>query len=320
MSLTKLKDGLLSLDPRKSKTVRVPPLKEKGSWVGAPSVIFDDSQEKFFLYYRLRNPRNKPMKSINYHRGYEARIAESDDGVIFNDIWALSKQEYNALSFERACLRKVNDKFHLYLSYNDINDETWKIDLLKASDPSNFDYNQKKTVLTPKNKGKLVDHVKDPYLIKYDGQWIMFVNYHDQSVSKVSETGVAISENGNEFSWSKKDLFPQERNGWDKEIARFTTLIKTEKKGKALMFYDCGSLMSEMVREEKTALGILDLADLKVKRLKDKRLPLESPHSSASLRYVDSFKRKGIVRLYYEFATRFATHELRTQEFHIKDY
>lgn len=308
-----LKEQILTLDPQVGSTIRTPPLKKKRSWVGAPSIIYDEEKEIYLLYYRMRNPRIEPLRKINYHRGYEARIAESKDGLTFTDIWAVSKQEYDARSFERACLRKVGETYRLYLSYDDAGAKNWRIDLLESLDPSNFNIQERKTILTPRNKGLTVDHVKDPYLVQYEGKWVMFVNYHDKDVSQVSETGVAVSNDGVNFEW-KGDLFPQDRDGWDKGIARLTTLIRCNNNDKAILLYDCGTSMKEMVCEEKTGVAILKLSDLTVKRIEDERLPLASPYTSGSLRYFDAIRRGKKIKFFFEYATKFGTHELRMEE------
>ncbi|NIQ07929.1 MAG: hypothetical protein GWO20_20090 [Candidatus Korarchaeota archaeon] len=307
-----LRKRILTLDPQEGRTIRTPPLTEEGSWVGAPSILYDEEPGKYLLSYRLRNPRTEPFRKINYHRGYEARIAESTDGRTFTDIWAVSKQEYGARSFERACLRKVGGTYRLYLSYDDPKAKQWRIDLLESEDPSEFNTQERKTILTPRNKGPAVGHVKDPYLIQHDGMWLMFVNYHDEDISHVSETGVAVSEDGVTFEW-KGDLFPNDREGWDKGIARLTTLLRVTTET-ALMLYDCGTSMKEMVCEEKTGVGMLNLSNLTVTRIEDVSLPLTSPYSSGSLRYFDALRRGREITLFFEFATKFKTHELRVQE------
>lgn len=306
-------EQLLNLDPQAGRTIRTPPLKKERSWVGAPSILYEEDEGTYLLYYRLRNPRIAPLRKINYHRGYEARIAKSNDGFTFTDIWAVTKQEYGARSFERACLRKVGETYRLYLSYDDAEAKNWRIDLIESVDPSNFNIQDRKTILTPHNKGPAVDHVKDPYLMQYEDKWLMFVNYHDKDVSHVSETGVAVSKDGINFEW-KGDLFPQAREGWDKGIARLTTLIRCKKKEKAIILYDCGTSMKEMVCEEKTGVATLTLSDLTVTRIEDERLPLASPYTSGSLRYFDAIQRGKGTQFFFEYATKFGTHELRMEE------
>jgi len=38
-----------------------PPGRGRGFWAGAPSVIYDPEEKKFYLYYRLRKPVGEGM-------------------------------------------------------------------------------------------------------------------------------------------------------------------------------------------------------------------------------------------------------------------
>ncbi len=75
-SATRWFGALPLFDPRKGITVLEPPGAGKGWWVGAPSAIYEAQARKFYLYYRVRKPRE-------FGRGGECRIASSDDGVRF---------------------------------------------------------------------------------------------------------------------------------------------------------------------------------------------------------------------------------------------
>ena len=95
--------GTLSLfDPAKGTTVLDPPGAGKGWWVGAPSAIHDPEARKFYLYYRVRKPRE-------FGRGGECRIAASDDGLKFTTIWTATKEQFNSPSIERSALVKCLD-------------------------------------------------------------------------------------------------------------------------------------------------------------------------------------------------------------------
>src|SRR5690242_1036184 len=86
-----------SFDPEDGIRVRAPLGSGPGWWAGAPCATFDAASNTFFLVYRLRQPRE-------LGRGVECRIAASDNGVAFSDIWALPKTNISALSIERTCL------------------------------------------------------------------------------------------------------------------------------------------------------------------------------------------------------------------------
>src|SRR5690554_4636635 len=84
-------------DPQHGQTLFEPPGEGPGHWVGAPSAAYDPERRKFYLYRRIR--RSRPI------RGGECRIAESDDGVRFTDIWSMTKEELeDSPSVERSAL------------------------------------------------------------------------------------------------------------------------------------------------------------------------------------------------------------------------
>ena len=80
-------------DPAEGTTVIEPLSSGFGWWAGAPSVLYDDDVEKFYLYYRLRKPRE-------LGRGTNCFIAESNNGIQFTTIWEASKEDLNDESHE----------------------------------------------------------------------------------------------------------------------------------------------------------------------------------------------------------------------------
>jgi hypothetical protein len=97
-------------DPREGRTVIEPTGAGSGYWAGAPSVCYDESAGRFYLYYRLREPR--PV------RGKECRIATSEDGVSFRTIWSATQHDIGTTSMERSCICQTEaGLWRLYLSY-----------------------------------------------------------------------------------------------------------------------------------------------------------------------------------------------------------
>lgn len=81
-------------------------------------------------------------------RGGHCYIAESTDGVSFTNIWHLTKEQLNSPSIEKASLVLMpSGLFHLYLSYVDPSDNRWRIDLLVAASPKEFDVTKRQSVL-----------------------------------------------------------------------------------------------------------------------------------------------------------------------------
>ena len=83
----------LLFDPSEGETIIEPLGTGDGYWAGAPSVIYDQETERFYLYYRLRKPR--PV------RGGLCRIDQSSDGVHFETIWEATKEDFDSPSIER---------------------------------------------------------------------------------------------------------------------------------------------------------------------------------------------------------------------------
>ena len=76
-------------DPHDTVTVREPLGQGPGWWAGAPSVLWDEQERCFYLYYRYRKPRE-------LGRGVECRLARSEDGVNFEDIWQVEKGQIDS--------------------------------------------------------------------------------------------------------------------------------------------------------------------------------------------------------------------------------
>src|SRR5262245_56067248 len=119
-------------DPAEGLLVRAPLGDGPGWWAGAPCATYDPVANAFYLVYRMRLPRE-------LGRGHECRIAASDDGVTFTDIWALPKSSVDALSLERASLlRDLDGRWRLYIGYVSPEDRRWRIGLLEADEPDRF--------------------------------------------------------------------------------------------------------------------------------------------------------------------------------------
>src|SRR5690625_909406 len=94
--------------PEQGETILEPTGTSTGFWVGAPTIMFDDKDDTFYLYYRVRQPRGHGEDE----RGFEVRIASSKDGVNFQDEWTLHKKELHSSSIERSALVKVSDQLY----------------------------------------------------------------------------------------------------------------------------------------------------------------------------------------------------------------
>lgn len=276
-------------------------------------------------------------------RGVECRIAASDNGVTFKDIWALPKTSLAALSLERSSLlRGLDGRWRLYLSYVSEEDQKWRISLLEADEPDGFDLHNLQVVMTPDAIG--AEGVKDPNVILIGRMYYMLVSYatrvSDLPVAAqqnrhatgdiyntgltLSRTGAAVSGDGRHFQWLG-DVSPVSNPlltggysietpgvavapAWDGYCRRIGAVLPLDTGG-YLAFYDGSASVSENY-EERT--GLAHSFDLRTfYSLSPVGPALVSPHASGSLRYVDALPVGHELFYYYEVATPDGSHELR---------
>src|SRR5258708_38379283 len=87
--------------PARSVVADAPPGPGPGTWAGAPSAARGDGEE-IYLAYRLRRPGGQG-------RGYAAVGARSTDGVRFEALLTLAREELAAASLERAARARTPD-------------------------------------------------------------------------------------------------------------------------------------------------------------------------------------------------------------------
>jgi hypothetical protein len=307
-----------AFDPEMGQVVLEPAAPGQGHWVGCPSVFYDAERESYLLTYRRRRPRG-----LGEERGYACFIAESKDGLSFEEIWSVKKSQLNSSSMERFCIQKSPEgTYLLYISYVDPSDNRWRIDVIEADRPDNFDVTQRQEVFTA--AGTQTEAVKDPHVIKVGPVYYMLVSYAkklDLTASQSAQahstgdiyttgmtqapTALAQSLDGIHFNWLG-EILPV-GSGWDRYQSRLNSLVKLG--DLFLGFYD-GSASEKENYEERCGLAVsFDLKNW------DKLTPEQpwvvSPYSSGSLRYVEALKVGQELWLYYEYARQDAAHELR---------
>jgi len=315
------------LDPAQSTVVFSPLGTGPGWWVGAPSATFDSLTNRFYLVYRHRRPRE-------LGRGIECRIASSDDGVTFVDIWRLPKAALDALSVERCSLHRApNGRWLLYLSYVDASDLRWRISVIEAAEPDRFDVAAMRTLFRAEDLG--CDGVKDPNVFQFGPMIYMLVSYagHDGALPDdahatadvyntglvKSRTGAAVSGDGVHFLWLG-DVSPASKflpsaasasesaSSWDAYCRRISTILPLGSGG-YLALYDGSASVAENY-EEKTGLAVT--FDLRTYYSLSPEAPiLESDAGSGSLRYADVLSVGHELFYYYESAREDGSHDLR---------
>ena len=136
-------------DPASGTVIGRPLGQGAGYWAGAPGVRYDAQLDRFHVVYRLRRPRG-----VEPDRGAEIRIAASQDGIAFEDIWSGAKKQLDTTSIERCALaRRPDGAWRLYVSYVDPADGRWQISLVEAQQPDQFDLASARPVLTAADIG-----------------------------------------------------------------------------------------------------------------------------------------------------------------------
>lgn len=313
---TKHYGALLTFDPALGETIISPSHEGAGHWAGAPSVLYDAETARFYLYYRVRQPR--PV------RGGLCYIAESQDGLSFRVIWAARKEDFDSPSVERFALtRALDGKWLLYPSYVDPQSNRWRIDVIEADGPGAFDPAQRQPLLRSEDLG--VQGVKDPWVMIVDGLYYMLVSYAvtlEQPEAErerlhasgdiyntgltLSSSGLATGGDGRHYQWQGDILSPR-AGAWDAYAARLGCLVPTAHGW--LGFYDGGASVEENYEER---AGLAHSWDLRAfHRLSLAGPSLTSPHGSGSLRYLDAVVFDDEIWFYYEYCRPDGSHELR---------
>ncbi len=300
--------------PDDGVTVRAPLGSGPGWWAGAPSALYDDQSGRFYLYYRVRKPRE-------LGRGVGCRVAAGDDGIVFDDIWQMGKEDLDSPSVEKSCIFKATDgSWRLYISYVDPATNMWRIDCMVADAPDEFDPSARRKVLAPEELG--LEGVKDPMVYRIGPMYYMIASYAPAATSGASDedkhgtadvyntgivkshTGLATSDSGLNWHWQGDIMSPPEE-GWDSYCTRIGSILY--RPPVFIGFYD-GSASVEENYEEKAGLAIS--YDLRQWETVTRSSPfVTSPHGC--IRYVEALPVGDAIYYYYEWTREDGSHELR---------
>lgn len=291
----------LSLLPRPgASTVAIaPPGAGDGYWSGASSAAADG--DDIFLAYRLRRP-------VGTGRGYAVVIAHSRDGVAFQPVTTVTREQFHSESLERPRLvRSPAGRWRLYVSCATPGTKHWRVELLEADHPSNFDTAESLVVLP----GDTKTAVKDPVIRHHDGRWQLWASCHplaDPDEADQMVTDYATSEDGLEWTWHGTALAG--RGGqWDSRGTRVTAVWDVG--GAVVAFYDGRASAAENY-EERT--GIAAGPDPAALSAIGTAPAAQSPYGRHGLRYMDILPLpSGRYRIYYEMSRPDGAHEIRTE-------
>lgn len=303
-------------DPSQGRTVVEPLGEGPGWWAGGCSAMYDPESASFYIYYRLRKPRE-------LGRGVDCRIAVSEDGVSFTDIWNATKEDINTQSMEKACLYKADENlWRLYMSFVG-EDGRWRIEMTEAGAPDEFDVSRRVRILDADDCG--AEGVKDPNIYNIGGLLHMIVSYAPRACGLVddqqmhatgdiyntgivkSHSGLAVSGNGIDWVWKGDIMCPPEA-GWDQYCTRLNSVLYCAPV--YIGFYDGSASVAENY-EEKAGLAVShDL--MHWDRITVGGPFVESPYASHTIRYIDVVPTDTHLHYFYEWTRPDGSHELRT--------
>jgi hypothetical protein len=284
--------------PDHSEVAVPPPGTDPGTWAGAPSAVHSNGY--IYLAYRLRKP-------IGAGRGYAVEVARSADGISFETILTVPKEDLDTESLERPALVLTPDgTWRLYLSCATTGTKHWRVELLEADGPASFDPRNRQVVLP----GDEHVAVKDPVIVHYDGLWHLWASVHplgDPAHTDRMTTEYATSPDGVEWTWRGTALAPRPGE-WDARGVRVAAVKLGP--GSVTAWYD-GRATAVQNYEERTgvatgskpdALTAVDSAGV------------AGSDSDRGLRYLDIVEvGDGHERWYYEYTRADGAHELRTE-------
>jgi len=285
--------------PEESEVVVAPPGDGPGYWAGGPSAVL--GEDAIYLAYRMRRP-------VGAGRGYAVRVARSADGVRFDTILTIAREQFAADSLERPALVRGGDgTWRLYLSCATPGSKHWRVELLQAAHPAGFDPRER-TVVLP---GDTKTGVKDPVIRESGGRWELWASCHplaDPGAADQMVTQYATSADGLDWTWHGTALAGRP-GAWDCRGTRVTSVCH---RGDAITaFYDGRASAAENF-EERT--GIASGTDPAALSASGTGPAAQSRHGGRGLRYLDVLPLPGgRHRIYYELTRADGAHELRTE-------
>src|SRR3954468_17138954 len=157
-----------------AQTWVAPPEAKPGAWAGAPTALVADGL--IYLAYRPLRPAGGGRGGPHGEgRGYRNVVAVSTDGVGFEELCHVDREQFEADSLERpALVRTPEGTWRLYVSCATPGTKHWRVDLLEADTPEGLASATPRTVLP----GSDTAGVKDPVIAHAAGGWHLWASVH----------------------------------------------------------------------------------------------------------------------------------------------
>ena len=269
-----------------------------GNWAGAASAVLVDGV--FWLTYRVRRP-------LTEGRGVAVVVSRSTDGVRFEPVVEVHRDQFGCESFERPVLVPVGDLgWRLYLSCATYGSKHWWVDSLTAPDVASLPAGHQQVVLAGDDATALKDPVVQAPATPGE-EWVMWLCCHPLTVPGHEDrmtTRRLTSADG--LAWTDRGEVLAGRPGqWDARGARVTAVLGTDP---LTVLYD-GRPDAESNWHETTGLARWDGERL----VATDDPPVASPWSDGAFRYASAVPLPdGRTRFYVEAARPDGAHDLVT--------
>jgi hypothetical protein len=284
----------------RSEVVVSAPAPGPGNWAGAASAVLVDRD--VWLAYRVRRP-------VGVGRGVSTVIARSSDGVSFETVTEVFREDFGAASFERpVVLRSPEGTWRLFLSCATPGSKHWWIESLEATTPERLPSGRRATVL-PGSPGQVA--VKDPVVrIDEDGGWHAWICEHPLSEpGQEDRMSTAYYSSSDGLAWRRHGTVLAPRPGhWDARGARVSDVLSLDP---LVVLYDGRASAADNWFE---TTGIASSASRSAGVLvPEGNGSTGSPFADGAYRYASTVRMPdGRTRLYVEVAREDGAHDLVT--------